>query len=104
VRTFKYLLCSAPGSPDEVERVAEEGERGGHAEDGHAESAGWSQNGSRSTGKSFVRYERYQNEVSLVLITYSHTIQVQTFGKSKTIAHVIHGFDFGSDTYTSVCS
>ena len=67
-------FCSAPGSPDEVERVAEEGERGGHAEDGHAEPTGWSQNWSGSTGKSSIRYERYQNKVSLVVITYSHTI------------------------------
>ena len=67
-------FCSAPGSPDEVERVAEEGERGGHAEDGHAEPTGWSQNGSGPTRKSFVRYERYQDKVSFVVITYSVTL------------------------------
>jgi len=56
-----------------VERVAEEGQRGGHVEDGHAESAGWGQNGSQPTGKSFGRYERYQNEASLLVIFYFHT-------------------------------
>ena len=39
-RNYNSPHLFIPGPPDEVERIKKEGQRGGHAEDRHAEPAG----------------------------------------------------------------
>ena len=59
-----------------MERLSKEGQRGGHAEDGHAESAGRSQDRPRPARKGLGRYEGDQDKVGN--LTYPHNLTYLT--------------------------
>jgi hypothetical protein len=62
---IQEVLFIFAGPPNEVERLSKEGQRGGHAEDGHAESAGWSQDRPRAARKGLGRHEGDQDKVGV---------------------------------------
>jgi hypothetical protein len=63
IRSLNLIIL---GPPNEVERLSKEGQRGGHAEDGHAQSAGRSQDRPRPARKGLGRHEGDQDKVCYI--------------------------------------